>query len=532
MGLNAETWRASIALRLRPFVAPFLAERPAAIGMAALVLLAIILRLQPILIEPSAVWGDEIFQTSEPAHRLVFGSGLLPWEFQFGVRSWLLPGIISALMELSRIAGDGPDYYLPLITVAFAALATAPVVCCFLWCRPLFGVSGALVGGTGVAVAPELVYFGARTLSEVVAGHLLVIALYVLEPGHRVTSCRRLFAGGALLGLVFVTRVQLAPALAIVALWTNWRGDRARCLTMLAGAAAIVMAVGILDAFTLGSPLASIWRYVVFNIYYGVSSTFGVEPWSYYFLGELGVWGGAGATLLLLATIGAWRVPLLPILAMTIIGIHSSIAHKEYRFIYPAIVLVAVLAGVGLAQMASWGRDWLFDRGASKTPAVLASTTLALGWWCLASFQVWTGATLLVHRHRMHDSLAAAAFVEHMPAPCGIGLYGLDGKDWVYYGGYTYFHRPAPIYWPKDEAALIDTASGFDTLLYTRPPPQALGFATLRCIGEVCVARRPGRCRSILPAPLPIPEVLVKMTHAKAMISQASGTGIDAARGR
>ena len=164
----------------------------AAFGLAALVTLAIFLRLQPILIEPSAVWPDEIFQASEPAHRLVFGSGLVPWEFQLGVRSWLLPGVIAGLMEVSRIAGDGPNFYLPLIAIAFAMLATAPVVCCFLWCRRLFGVPAALLAAMAVAVAPEAVYFGARTLSEVVAGHLLIIALYLLEPGFRVTSFRRL----------------------------------------------------------------------------------------------------------------------------------------------------------------------------------------------------------------------------------------------------------------------------------------------------------------------------------------------------
>ena len=110
--------------------APFLARRSAEIGMAILVALAIVLRLQPILVAPSAVWPDEIFQASEPAHRLVFGSGLVAWEFQLGVRSWLLPGIIAGLMELSRIVGDGPDYYLPVIAVGFAVLAAAPVVCC------------------------------------------------------------------------------------------------------------------------------------------------------------------------------------------------------------------------------------------------------------------------------------------------------------------------------------------------------------------------------------------------------------------
>ena len=403
----------------------FLSPRSAEIGLAVLLALAILLRLQPILVEPSAVWPDEIFQTSEPAHRLVFGSGLVAWEFQLGVRSWMLPGVIAGLMELSRIFGDGPAYYLPVIAVAFAMLAAAPVVCAFLWCRPLFGVAGALLAGLAVAVAAEPVYFGARTLSETVAGHLLVVAIWALEPGYLVVSRRRLFTGGALLGLVLVTRVQLAPAIAVAMLWTNWRAARGRLAATLAGVAVILAAAGLLDTLTLGYPFASVWRYVFYNVFYGVSSTFGVEPWPYYLLGELGVWGGAGATMLLLMAIGAWRLPLLLVVAIVILAVHSGIAHKEYRFIYPAIVPLTVLAGVGLAQMASWGREWLIGRSMPVNTAAATSAALALAWWGLASLQVWNGATLTAYRHRMHDNLAAASFVAHGPAPCGIGLYGL-----------------------------------------------------------------------------------------------------------
>jgi phosphatidylinositol glycan class B len=485
-----------------------LSRRSAEIGLAVLVALAILLRLLPILVAPSAVWPDEIFQTSEPAHRLVFGNGLVAWEFQLGVRSWMLPGIIAGLMELSRLIGDGPDYYLPVIAVGFAALAAAPVVCCFLWCRPLFGVTGALLAGLAVAVAAEPVYFGARTLSETVAGHLLVVALWVLEPGYPVISRRRLFVGGALLGLVFATRVQLAPAIGVAMLWTNWRAPRGRRGATLAGMAAILAAAAVLDTLTLGYPFASVWRYVLYNVFYGVSSTFGVEPWPYYLLGELGVWGGAGATMLLLTAIGAWRLPLLLVVAIAILGVHSGIAHKEYRFIYPAIVPLTVLAGVGLAQMASWGREWLIGRSMPVTAAAATSAALAVAWWGLASLQVWNGATLDAHRQRMHDKLVAASFVAHGPAPCGIGLYGLHGEDWGFYGGYTHFHRPAPIYWPEDESALITAADTFNTLLYTDPPPPALGFTTRQCIGEVCIAQRTGGCRAVPMTPLPLPDPL------------------------
>ena len=123
--------------------------------------------------------------------------------------------------------------------------------------------------------------------------------------------------------------------------------------------------------------------------------------------------------------------------------------------------------------------------------------------------QVWNGATLAAHRERMHDNLVAASFVAHGPAPCGIGLYGLHGEDWEAYGGYTYFHRPAPMYWPKDETALAAAADAFDALLYTKPPPTALGFAAQQCIGEVCIARRNGGCRSAPMEPLPLPDPLI-----------------------
>jgi GPI mannosyltransferase 3 len=487
-------------------------------GLGSLLLLGIAMRLIPIVFVPSLNWGDEIFQATEQAHRLVYGTGLVPWEFQLGVRSWLLPGAIAALMELSRIAGDGPQYYLPMIAGAFAALGVAPVVCCFLWCRRFFGLSGAFVAGTVVAVAPELVYFGARTLSEVVAGHLLVAVLYILEPGYRVTSRRRLFAGGALLGLVFLLRIHLAPALVILCLWTNWRLIRRRISPMLAGTAAVLGLAGVLDTLTLGAPFASVWRYFVYNVYYGVSSTFGVEAWYYYLLGELGVWGGAAVMLLPLVAFGARRMPFPFVAAAIIIALHSGIAHKEYRFIYPAVLLLMVLAGIGLAQLATWGRDWLQDRGIQKRIATLGTLAVSLGWWCVVSFWVWTGPVLAAHRDRAHNNLAAISFVAHGSPTCGLGLYGLDGKDWVNYGGYTYFHRAVPMYWPKDEAELAIFSAGFDALVYTKPPPENLGFTVQQCFGKVCVARRPGSCASLPMMAMPFPDPVAQPVNTGAPI--------------
>ena len=424
------------------------------------------------------------------------------------MRSWLLPGTIAGLIEASRLFGEGPGYYLPLIAATFALLASAPILCCFLWCRGWFGLPAALVGAAAVAIAPELVYFGARTLNEVVAAHILVIGCYLHVPAYSVNSRRRLFTAGMLFGLACLLRIQIAPAIAILALWSMWGRWRIQFPPIIAGAVVVLVLGAILDWATLGYPLASVWRNVLYNLLYGINTEFGVEPRHYYLLGELGVWGASSLFLVLVVAFGAWRRPSLLVASITIVAVHSSIAHKEYRFIYPAVLLITVLAGFGLAQLTEWGTQWLVARGKQGHAAATISAAIVLCCWGIADFGIWTGSTMTMLRRLDHDNIIAERFVADLPGLCGLGLYGKEGHDWVWYGGYTYLHRRLPMYWPEDETELAQTAPAFDTLLYTAAPPPELGFTTQQCFGEVCVARRPGTCEaqpmSAMPFPAPI----------------------------
>ena len=464
----------------------------AAGGLLCLVILGVGLRLVPTVFVPSINWGDEIFQTVEPAHRLVFGYGLVPWEFQLGMRFWLLPGVIAGLMEISRLIGDGPQYYLSVVAIGLGLLACAPVVCCYLWCRRAFGSAAGFVAAFAVAIAPELVYFGARTLSEVVAAHLLVIAFYLIEPGYEISSRRRIFIAGFLLGVVCLLRINLGPAVAILALWTVWGARQWRLPALIAGGLAALGFGATLDWVTLGYPFASIWRNLLYNLYYGVSLEISADPGLYYLWGELGVWLTAAPLALLLIGLGSRRFPALLVTAVTVIAVHSGIAHKEYRFIYPAILLLMVLAAVGLAQLTNWAAQWLQRRGMRQGAATALSAVVLSGYWSAVAFHVWSGGTLAELRQRAHDELVAMLFVRDMPTLCGVGLYGEEA--WVRYGGYSYLHRPVPMYWPKDEAALTASAAAFDTLLYDGAAPPAPGFKPVRCFGQICVAQRPGRC--------------------------------------
>lgn len=505
---------------LARIAAPVLARvlsRPARTGaLGAVLVVAFGLRLIPVLVVPSLNWADEVFQTTEQAHRLVYGTGLVPWEFQLGMRSWLLPGAIAGLMEVARIFGDGPAVYLPAIAGALGLLALIPVVCCFLWCERWFGLPGAIVGGLCVAVAPELVYMGDRALTEVVAAHLLVLALYRLDPADRAPSGKRLFWAGAILGLVFVLRIQLAPAILFAALWAGFRAEHrwAALLRLAAGGAGILALACWFDAATLGSPLASIWRYALYNVYYRASSTFGVEPWYYYGFGELAIWGNGFAAVLILAMLGT-RQTWLPLLAaLVVVAAHSLIAHKEYRFVYPAVVLLAVQAGIGLGGFACSLREWIDEPGRRPRlgrPAVIAIA----GLWCVLSLLTWTRPVLAAFRHRAHDYIVAASHVARDPKLCGLGLYG--GTAWSWYGGYSYLHRRVPIFWPKDPAELQRLAPAFDVLLYSTgqfapEPVIPKGFVHESCFGEACVARRAGTCAAAPAMPMPFPAPLARFS--------------------
>ena len=133
---------------------------------------------------------------------------------------------------------------------------------------------------------PDDVYFAARSLSECVAAPILVIGFYLADAGHRpdngAPSRRRLLLAGALLGLAFYLRLQLAPAIAILLLWLIFVGPRRNLIPLFFGIGIALVLEGGLDAITWDYPFESLWRNLTYNIFYGVSAYYGTEPWYFY----------------------------------------------------------------------------------------------------------------------------------------------------------------------------------------------------------------------------------------------------------
>jgi hypothetical protein len=455
-------------------------SRSTAAALAAVLVGATALRLAGAIWLPNVAWPDEIFQTLEQAHRLAFGYGVVPWEFRDGARSWLLPGALGGVMAASGWAGGLA--HVRAVQVLLSALAVIPAAIAFLWSRER-GRAAAVVAAVACAFWFDLVLFGPKALNEVVAAHVLVAGVYLSSEGRRPAT---LAWAGAVLALAVVLRIHLAPAVLAAAVVTA-RRDLARWRALALGAVPVIAAVGLLDLLTWGDLFHSYVTTVRTNVIEGRSRRYGTAEWHAYARMLWDAWSWSLLALVGLAAIGARRRPAAAIATVVILVAHSAIAHKEYRFIYPAVVLAVVLAGAGTADAVAW----------------VVARTRARAWAvALAAALLWTGTSAAVTERSPKWSLGRSGLEATVQAsagsPCGLALIG---QHWTSTGGYTYLRRDVPIYVIDDTDGLIAAWPGFDAALVSPEYTGLLrGFRIERCWETVCVARRPGGCG---PTPAP-----------------------------
>ena len=310
---------------------------------------ALAIRLFIVAEFPNYYAPDEVFQYIEQAHRLVFGQGLVPWEFQVGLRSWAIPLLLAAPMAVAHWLSPAPLAGLVLIRVLLCIAALPIVWCATKWGARFHGAQGAWIAGMLTAVWPDLWLMAPHPLEEALSADVLVPAIYLVEASRGAKNLRHVALAGFLLGLTFALRVQLAPAVAVAGIYLCGR-DAGRWLRALSFAAIPVFCAGLLDWFTWGEMFRSFWMNFYLNIVLGVArNEFDASPPSYYLLNLLYDWLWGGIFLAYFAWHGARKLPVAALAALTIIIMHSCIAHKELRFVFPAMALLVPVAGVGLA---------------------------------------------------------------------------------------------------------------------------------------------------------------------------------------
>ena len=474
--------------------------------VAGFVALAVALRLFAAAAFPNIHHPDEIFQALEQAHRAAFGFGLVPWEFRDGARSWLLPGMLVGPMLLGEAIDPGGVAYRVLPQLLMVLLSASVVIVAYQWAFRM-GRVHATLAALVLCVWFEFVYFGGKTLSEVVATTFLFAGLFLCSERIELRGARTAALVGSCLGLAFVFRFHLAPAIAVAACWYARAEIRHRWVPLAVGALPPLALLAYADWQAWSTPFESVFNNFVANVVDNRSHRYGISPPLWY-LWELGRrWGIAALPIVILAIHGARRRPLPLLIAVVVIVSHSFIAHKEYRFIYPALLLIAFSAAIGTAEIISRFSEssrFVTARGALLLGCTLwTSTSLALA-FSDAMRPLWL-------RGRAGLELVARAGTD---GSCGVAIL----ESWAWTGGYSSLHRGIPIHVPRRSGSTRLNVSSFDALIANSAwkPPAQLGFKRVSCAAQLtytseslCLWRRRGTCE-----PNPETEAQVTMEAA------------------
>ena len=392
---------------------------------------------------------DEIMQYLEPAHRLVFGNGITYWEYFYGARSWLVPGLVAGVLKLFDIVGLGqPFWYVGGVKLVFCAISLLIPAGMYFFARWHFGETAARVALLMGAFWYELVGFAHKPMTEFVATALLVslLALCVRPAPDRL---RVVLTVAVLAVLVAAIRVQYAPlALLILGLFFFRTGKK---MQLALAAVAVFVAVGVFDAITWdGSLFHSYVVNIRVNLALGDLRAGESPAWQFLYWLLIANMGLVALCVLALPDLRRYGF-LLALIALTLL-IHSMQSHKEYRFIFAVIplwLLIGADFAVWFASRASKGRSRM---SLGPTSLVLAMSFAAVSLAGILNalpyqdrmYKAYSRETGIVGFFRNQDPIFAA--YRYLASASGVAAVWQVDRPYFNLPGYYYLHREIPFY--------------------------------------------------------------------------------------
>lgn len=498
-------------------------HRFAAHPLPWLLLLAAVLRTIAAF-QPGFHHPDAIYQYLEPAHRILTGDGAVTWEWRVRMRSWLLPTLLVPPMALGEALGPAGPWPVALPRLAMGAASLSIVWSAWRLGQRRSRFAG-LLAGFVAATWFECVYFGVQTLAEPAATAAFLPAAVLVTAAR--PSQRGAGIAGALLTFAVLMRPHYAPAAAALVLvaWWPWRTKPIAWRpwgALIGGALAMAVVGAGIDIANGITPFAWIIENVRQNIVSGVAARYGVSPPLTYFTWLFQIWLLWAIPLVIGLRVGARACPPLLAAAAVTIAVHMLIGHKEYRFIYLAVVTIVILSAIGWSDIvesavARWGER--------TRPRLRIAIVVG---WGIASLLLAFGPLAQAHRRQGEPGSRVFAMLRDDPRTCGVALvYGASYADLPGTAGLRP-GTPVGLFWFADPAAhgttpwqsVTRNQSGFNRIVGSvpktgTPPP---GYRTIHCepastVIGMCLYARAGGCTATERSPFRLNRVLARLGY-------------------
>jgi phosphatidylinositol glycan class B len=384
---------------------------------------------------------DETMQYLEQGYRLVHGYGLIPWEYVYGVRSWLIPLFIAAILAPVQAAGfDEPGLYAAFVQIVFCLISLSLPVGVYRLAQALAGERVAILAFLLGCFWHHFAFLAHKPMPDVLSTYTLIWVCVLM---FRPPTLRTLVLFGALSSLTLVLRYQLVPVVGLLHLVALVMLRR-RYLPVLLATLAVIGAAGFLDSVFWGSFLWSFTENFRMNFSHDLASTFGREDIGFFareFLGQ--TWG-----LIVPAIAGAIAIlrrswPLALALAAGVGAFHVP-EHKEFRFLFWLLPFVVI----ALALLPELVRQYASQRLAVGTILVLF---LWAGTASLAYYAAYAGMVPYATENR--DRFALFGVLAREPHLTGVEVRA-PSVPWWTTGGYYMLGKPVPIRfagWPRED---------------------------------------------------------------------------------
>ena len=446
---------------------------------------------------------DEIMQYLEPAHRLVFGNGVTYWEYFYGARSWLVPGLVAGVLKLFDIVGLGqPFWYVGGVKLVFCAISLLIPAGMYFFARWHFGETAARVALLMGAFWYELVSFAHKPMTEFVATALLVslLALCVRPVPDRL---RVVLTAAVLAVLVAAIRVQYAPlALLILGLFFLRTGKKMELVLI---AASVLVAIGVFDAITWDSGLFhSYLAYIRLNLTLDDLITDASPAWEYLYWLLIASMGLVGLCILA-ALRDLRRYALLLLLVALVLLIHSLQSHKMYRFIFAVIPLWLLISADFVVWFASRASEGRLRPSLGPTSLALVASFAAISLAGILNalpyqdkvYQSHTGVTGIVGFLRNQDPIFAA--YRYLASAPGFSAVWQVDRPYFNLPGYYYLHHSIPFYdantgylifADQDKTEVEAIAASVSHIVSADPATSVPGYSVEKTFGTIRILRR------------------------------------------